>query len=64
MCLSTELLAMFLTLLGPEIVTREPGRITVHATEGDRVWLADGAQWCTDDPVADDRHPPGPAPPR
>jgi len=47
MCLTAEALALFLNIIGPEIVTAEPGRITVHAAAGDAQWVAAGTQWCT-----------------
>ena len=53
MCITTELLALFITMLSPEIVSAEEDRITIHATEGDRVWVAKGDIWCTDDVAGD-----------
>ncbi len=47
MCLSTEAFALFLSLLGPEIVTSEPDRITIHATEQDVLWMRRDEGWCT-----------------
>lgn len=48
MCLTTEMLALFLSILPPGIVTAEADRITVHAEAGDAVWVAKGDVWCTD----------------
>jgi hypothetical protein len=48
-CLSAEALALFLNLLAPDLVSRAPGVITVHAEAGDVEWVARGARWCTDD---------------
>ena len=54
MCLTTEALALFLNLLATDIVTTEPDRIVVHATEGDVHWLAVEDRWCTAAPQQDD----------
>jgi hypothetical protein len=50
MCLTAEMLALFLNLLAPERVTTQAGRITVHATQADVVWVREGEHWCTDAP--------------
>lgn len=50
MCLTAEMLALFLNLLDPTRISTEAGQITVHATEGDVIWIRQGAQWCTDAP--------------
>ena len=47
MCLTAEALALFLNLLSPEIVSTEPGRVIVHAAEGDVHWIARADAWCT-----------------
>ncbi|KAJ56672.1 hypothetical protein ACMU_06940 [Actibacterium mucosum KCTC 23349] len=48
MCLTTEALVLFLNLINPQIVTTEPQMITVHAAQGDVVWLAAGDNWCSE----------------
>ncbi len=50
MCLTAEMLALFLNLLDPTRISTESGQITVHATEGDVIWTRQGTQWCTDAP--------------
>ena len=52
MCLTTEMLAAFLKLISPEIVTTEPARVTVHAEVGDTVWEAKDDLWCAEAPDA------------
>jgi hypothetical protein len=47
MSLSKSALRYFLSLLPPERVTEEPGRIVVHADVGDAVWYARGSLWMT-----------------
>ena len=54
MCLTAEALALFLNLLNPELISSEAGRITVHATERDAVWvLTHEDEWCTMAPQID-----------
>ena len=48
MCLSSEAFALFLTMLGAEVVTSEEARITIHATQGDVEWTRVEDRWCTD----------------
>lgn len=50
MCLTTEAFALFLTILGSNIVTVETNRITIHATSGDVAWHAVVDEWCTSAP--------------
>ena len=52
MCLTTEAFALFLTLIGGDIVTGDTTRITVHATQGDVTWHAVVDDWCTAAPFA------------
>lgn len=52
MCLTTEMLAIFLNLLPAALVTAEEGRITIHAEAGEAVWIANGDIWCTEAPGA------------
>ena len=47
MCMSLEALALFLNIIDPDIVSSEPGFITVHATEGDVVYVEQDENWCT-----------------
>lgn len=60
MCLTTSALALFLTLVGPENVSPEDGRMIVHATTRDAHWVIQtGAThknediWCTMAPQLD-----------
>jgi len=53
MCLTTEALMLFLSLLPPEIVELSPERITVRAEVRDAHWLAQGEMWCTAAPKLD-----------
>lgn len=54
MCLTAEALALFLNLLNPNLIAMEAGRITIHATERDAVWvLTDADEWCTMAPQID-----------
>lgn len=56
MCLTTEALVLFLNIIGADIVTTEPGRVIVHATEADVHWVASVDQddrWCTMGPQLD-----------
>ena len=56
MCLTAEMLALFLNLLDPTRISTESGQITVHATEGDVEWQRVDDKWCTDArETADDR---------
>lgn len=38
MCISTQALVLFLSILDPAITTREEARITIRADAGDAVW--------------------------
>jgi hypothetical protein len=53
MCLSAEALALFLNIIAADIVTTDPGRITVHATEGPVAYVSQGDKWCTLPPHLD-----------
>ncbi|MDF1717052.1 MAG: hypothetical protein P1U75_10355 [Antarcticimicrobium sp.] len=54
MCLTGEALALFLNLLDPGLISSDAGRIIVHATEGQAVWvLTDADGWCTMAPQID-----------
>ncbi len=53
MCMTLEVLIVFLNLIGPETVTSEPGRFIVHATEGDVTWVENAQGWCTMGPQID-----------
>ncbi|WP_425098738.1 hypothetical protein [Tropicibacter sp. S64] len=55
MCISAEALAVFLNLLSAEIITTEPGRIIVDATEGAVHWVAHEDKWCTMGPEFEKR---------
>ena len=55
MCLTTEAFALFLTILGSDIVTADTTRVTVHATSGDVAWHAVVDEWCTAAPFAGQR---------
>lgn len=51
--LSTASLDHFLSLLAADRITRETGRITVHADVGDAIWFARGDRWITTAPGDD-----------
>ena len=51
MCLSTQALALFISLLDPQLVETEGPRVTIHATDRDAVWVYHEDQWCTDAPA-------------
>ncbi|MEM8850949.1 MAG: hypothetical protein AAGE03_13065 [Pseudomonadota bacterium] len=53
MCLPATFLAMFLTLIGPEHISSEPGRYIVHAETRDAHWVLAGDEWCTMAPQID-----------
>lgn len=55
MCLTTAALATFLTLIGADIVSTEPDRITVHAENADVLWVVNPTanRWCTLGPQLD-----------
>lgn len=54
MCLSAEALAVFLNLIGFDLVTTDPGRIIVHADTSDVHWvLTTEDEWCTMAPQLD-----------
>jgi hypothetical protein len=53
MCLSAEALALFLNIIGTDLVSTDAGRIVVHATDGDVTYVANGDAWCTMAPQID-----------
>lgn len=53
MCLTSEALFLFLSLLSPDIVERSEDRIVVHAEVRDAVWLAREDKWCSAAPRID-----------
>ncbi|EPX85139.1 hypothetical protein [Salipiger mucosus] len=53
MCLTTQALFLFLSLLPEDRLEVTPDRITVRAEVRDAVWLAKGEQWCTSAPQLD-----------
>jgi hypothetical protein len=53
MCLSAEALALFLNIIGSDLVSTEAGRITVHATDGDVTYVSHDDKWCTMGPQLD-----------
>jgi len=58
MCISSAALALFLTVLGPEMVSSEPGLYIVHAEVGDAHWVQrkdHEDMWCTDAPQVEAR---------
>lgn len=55
MCISAEALALFLNIIGVDLVSTEPGRVIVHATEGDVAYVAHEGKWCTMGPQLDRR---------
>ncbi|WP_425050105.1 hypothetical protein [Psychromarinibacter sp. S121] len=53
MCLTTEALMLFLSLLPQEIVDISDERIVVRAEVRDAVWQVKGDEWCTQAPKID-----------
>ena len=53
MCLPLQTLIVFLNLIGPDMVTSEPGRFIVHAQTGDTHWVETPDNWCTMGPQLD-----------
>ncbi|MDJ0822975.1 MAG: hypothetical protein QNJ09_14335 [Paracoccaceae bacterium] len=53
MCLPLQTLIVFLNLIGPDMVTSEPGRFIVHAQTGDTHWVETQDNWCTMGPQLD-----------
>ncbi|MCR8550709.1 hypothetical protein M4578_23030 [Salipiger sp. P9] len=53
MCLTSQALFFFLSLLPQERVDVSPDRITVRAELRDAIWLAKGEEWCTTAPQID-----------
>lgn len=53
MCMTLTALIAFLNLIGPDMVTSEPGRFIIHAAYGDVTWVENDAEWCTMGPQLD-----------
>lgn len=53
MCLTTEALALFLSLFPAEMIEKSPGQIVFHAETRDAIWKANGDKWCTHAPQID-----------
>ncbi len=53
MCLTLETLLVFLNIIGPQMVTTEPGRFIIHAEKGPTHWVETGSEWCTMGPQLD-----------
>ena len=53
MCMTLDLLIAFLNIIGPDIVTADHGRFTVHAENGPVVWVENEENWCTMGPQLD-----------
>jgi len=54
MCLTAEALALFLNLIGMDLVIADPGRIVVAAEAGDVHWVLTAEdEWCTMAPQLD-----------
>ncbi|MEM6306117.1 MAG: hypothetical protein AAF744_15475 [Pseudomonadota bacterium] len=51
--MSLHALIVFLNLIGPDIVSSEPGRFIVHAQNGDVIWVENDVNWCTMGPQID-----------
>lgn len=47
MCLTLDALIVFLNLIGPEMVSTEPGRFIIHAEQGSTHWVERETEWCT-----------------
>ncbi|MEM7642603.1 MAG: hypothetical protein AAF366_08750 [Pseudomonadota bacterium] len=56
MCLPANFLAIFLTLIGPDSISSEPGRYIIHADSQDAHWVLTGDDWCTMAPQIDRMH--------
>lgn len=52
MCLTTEMLALFLNMLDPAIIETHADRIAIHAELQTTIWEPKADLWCTDG-----RHP-------
>ena len=53
MCLTLDALIVFLNIIGPQMVSSEPGRFIIHAKDGDTHWVETDAVWCTMGPQLD-----------
>ncbi|SFC73392.1 hypothetical protein [Tropicimonas isoalkanivorans] len=53
MCLTTEALFLFLSLLPPDIVESSESRIIVRSEVRDAVWEPRDGMWCTRAPKID-----------
>ncbi len=51
MCLSTQAILLFISMLPPEILTQEPNRITIAADTGAVEWNYLTDNWCTVAPL-------------
>ena len=57
MCLTTQSIILFISLLTPEIVKPSPSQIVIEAEAGAVTWTNYGDQWCTKEPPAEDAAP-------
>lgn len=53
MCLTTQALLLFLSLLPPDIVEMGKSQVIVRAETRDAIWTAKGDKWCTSAPNLD-----------
>lgn len=50
MCLTTEAMFLFVTLISPDIVKPDAARILIEAEVGPVEWVHYEGLWCTDGP--------------
>lgn len=58
MCLTLDALLVFLNVIGPDLVTTEPGRFIVHAEQGHVHWIETDGEYCTSGPQKDQKGAP------
>ncbi|MEO1563872.1 MAG: hypothetical protein AAFR98_10590 [Pseudomonadota bacterium] len=55
MCITTQALTVFLSILSQDLIERSPDRIIVHASAEDTVWVkGEDDLWCVDRPLGFD----------
>ncbi len=53
MCLTTEALYLFLSLMPADLLDLSEGRVVVKAETRDALWVYNGERWCTSAPQID-----------
>ena len=53
MCLTTEALYLFLSLMPADLLDLSEGRAILKAEAGDAHWVYTGERWCTNAPQID-----------